>query len=75
LNQKKTGYEQQKRRRGNRDELNFFKKRACGIRVKQFVQAFKKRLEKSLSGFEKFNKRHLTPNETNGEARDKKLPK
>jgi hypothetical protein len=45
------------------------------IAGKQFVQAFKKGWKKSLSGFEKFNKRRLRPNQTNGETSDKKRAK
>jgi hypothetical protein len=34
-----------------------------------------KKRKKSLSGFKKFNKRHLKPNQTNGETNDKKRAK
>jgi hypothetical protein len=41
------------------------------------IGAFKrsKKLKKSLSGLQKFNKRHLKPNQTNGETNDKRRAK
>jgi len=50
--------------------------RQLGRRVgdKKPVQAFKK-IKKSLSGFQKFNKRRLKPDQTNGETNDKKRAK